>query len=291
VTGHVVVIGDVLLDVRVAPEADAERGRDVPARILFSPGGQGANVAVRLARQGVPVELVAGLAADAAGSLLRASLLAEGVRLRAVDVEASGSVVVLVEPGGERTMLSQRAPFAHLVPPETAETVAAAAWLVVSGYLLHEPASLELVAALGPGHGRRVLLGCAVPDAVLPAWRNASATLRPDLVVLNRNEARRVGSAGAEGVAVTDAGGATLTIGGVAVSSMTAVGAPARDTTGAGDAFAAILVAGLRGAPWPPPREVMQDAVEAAVALAGRVVRVEGAQARVAGERAATLSG
>jgi ribokinase len=285
------VIGDALLDVRVVAAADAERGGDVPARILLSPGGQGANVAVRMARQGVPVELVAGVATDAAGSLLRAALQAEGVSLRVVEVEASGCVVVLVEPGGERTMLSQRAPFAHLVPPDVLDAVAGAAWLAVSGYLLHEPASLELVATLRARRGRRALLGCAVPDAILPAWRNAAATLRPDLVVANREEAPRLGSAGADGVAVTDAGGATLSIGGVAVSSVTAVGAPARDTTGAGDAFAAALIAGLAEASWPPPRDVMQDAVEAAVALAGRVARVEGAQTCVAGERAARLPG
>jgi sugar/nucleoside kinase (ribokinase family) len=289
VSCHVSVIGDALLDVRATPEAAARHGGDAPARIALSPGGQGANVAVRLARQEVPVELVAGLGADSTGALLRAALETEGVRLREVAVEASGCVVVLGERGGERTMLSQRAPFSHLVPAATAEAVAGAPWVVVSGYVLHEPAALELAATLGASPGRRVLLGCAVPEAVLPAWRTAVAALRPDLAILNRDEARRLGGVGAEAVAVTDAVGAMLTIGGMTVSSVTAVGAPARDTTGAGDAFAAALIAGLRGASWPPPREVTQDAVEAAVALAGRVVRAEGAQARVAGERAGTL--
>jgi len=282
----VLVIGDALLDVRVAPRESIRPGSDVPARIALGPGGQGANVAVRLARQGVPVELIAALGPDPGGMILRDALRAEDIRLHAVPVESTGAVVVLGDAGGERTMLSQRPAFAHLVAPAL---LTGASWVVVSGYLLHEPEAAGLAEALAQEIDLRVLLGCAVPDALVDPWRSAATALRPELTVLNRDEVRRLASARSGGVAVTDAGGATVSIAGVTVESRTAAAAPARDTTGAGDAFAAGLIAGLQDAPWPPERERMQDAVEAAVALAGRVARVAGAQTRVAGERAARL--
>jgi sugar/nucleoside kinase (ribokinase family) len=171
------------------------------------------------------------------------------------------------------------------------ELFTGAPWVAVSGYLLHEPGAAGLAEALAAGTARRVLLGCAVPDALVDGWRSAAVALRPHLTALNRDEAQRQAPGRSDGVAVTDAGGATVSIAGVSVESRTAAVAPARDTTGAGDAFAAGLVAGLRDAAWPPERERMQDAVEAAVALAGRVARVTGAQTRVAGEPAPTLPG
>ena len=280
----VVVLGDALLDVRVAPADPVRRGSDVPARIDLLPGGQGANVAVRLARLGVAVSLVTGLARDRSGEQLRATLESEGIDLCAVPVESTGTVVVLAERDGERTMLSQRPALAHLVD---LHLVPDAPWLVVSGYLLHEAAGNELARALATrAGGRRALLGCAVPDRAVDGWRRAAAALDPDLLLANRDEAVRLGQAGARGMAVTDASGATLTIAGVTVNS-SAPAAAARDTTGAGDAVAAGLLAGLVGAPWPPPRQTMLDAIEAAVALGSRVARVTGAQGRVGGERSA----
>jgi ribokinase len=286
VSTAVVVIGDALLDVQVTPAGAIRRGSDVPARVTIGPGGQGANVAVRLARRGVRVALVAAVADDGAGSVLRHALVAESIDLRAVPAVASGSVVVLAEPGGERSMLSQRDPFVAAIEPEL---LGAHGWLVVSGYLLHEPDGADLATRLAGLERRRVLLGCAVPDEGVHAWRAAAQALRPDLLILNRDEAARLVPPGTAGIAVTDAGGAMLTIAGVTVGSVTSVGAPARDTTGAGDAFAAGLIAELLDAGWPPPRERMQDALEAAVALGGRVARVAGAQGRVEGEPPATL--
>ena len=65
-----VVIGDLSLDIVVAQSGPAREGSDVPATIRIGPGGQGANVAVRLARQGASARLVAPCADDPAGRLL-----------------------------------------------------------------------------------------------------------------------------------------------------------------------------------------------------------------------------
>jgi len=272
------VIGDALLDVHVAPSTSPRPGEDVPAAIRLAPGGQGANLAVRLARRGVPVALTCALADDVAGRIVRAALEAENVELRAVQAEATGVVVVLLDGRGDRTMLSQRAPFAG------AADGAAADWLVLSGYLLLEPAGEALARSLGAGPGRRVLIGCAVPDDLAGAWRAAAAAFGPDLVVMNAREMERLTPEGTLGIAVTDAGGATATIGTATAEVRVTPGSKAVDTTGAGDAFAATLVAGLLDAEWPPAQAVLESALRGAVELAAAVARAPGAQARVGAE-------
>jgi sugar/nucleoside kinase (ribokinase family) len=62
--------------------------------------------------------------------------------------------------------------------------------------------------------------------------------------------------------------------------------APIVDATGAGDAFAARLIAALVEGPWPPSRSGLQRAMAAASRLAAAVARVPGAQKRVPGEDA-----
>jgi sugar/nucleoside kinase (ribokinase family) len=132
----VVVVGDALLDVLAVPAEPMRPGADVPAAVRAAPGGQGSNLAVRLARRNVDVELVCALGDDAVGRLLHETLAADGVRVRAVPADATGAVIVLVDAAGERTMLSQRVPLA----PRLADAPSVTAdWLVVSGYLLLEP--------------------------------------------------------------------------------------------------------------------------------------------------------
>lgn len=279
----VVVIGDATLDVSASPVWPPALGSDVPATIVMRTGGQGANVAVRLARQGVPVILVCALGDDPAGGMVRAALGADGVPIAALPAGATGLVVVIGGPQGERSMLSHRA----TLPPAAADAAAdlSGDWLVVSGYALLQPDAMDLAGRLAALPARRVLLGCAVADDGLAAWRAAARTLDPQLVIANREEAERarLGEVGA-GMAVTDAGGAELRIGDARAAAARPAGPAAVDTTGAGDAFAARLLAGLIGVAWPPDAAQRQSALDAAVELASAVARVRGAQARVRGE-------
>jgi len=284
----VVVIGDALLDVQVAPRGTARAGGDVPAEIRLGPGGQGANLAIRLARQGIAVTLVASLADDTAGTLVREALVLNEVVLRSVPASSTGSVVVLRDPDGERTMLSQRLAFGESVTPDL---FADAAWVVISGYLLLEPASRALAELIAKAGARRALVGCSVPEDRVEAWRDAAASLRPDLLVLNHQERSALGHALDAGIIViTDADGATLTTDGVSLRADAPAGPPAVDTTGAGDAFTAGLLAAIADADWPPREDLLRDGLAAAVGLASAVARVEGAQAAVTGERPATLA-
>ena len=56
------VVGDALLDVRVTTLGPTRHGSDVPAEVHLRPGGQGSNLAVRLARRGLEVSLACGIA-------------------------------------------------------------------------------------------------------------------------------------------------------------------------------------------------------------------------------------
>ena len=274
---RVSVIGDALLDVQAVPDAGIQAGEDVPAEVALRPGGQGANLAVRLARRGIAVTLTCSLADDVAGQILRSSLESEGVALDSIEADATGVVVVLLDEGGDRTMLSQRVPFASAA----AKRLVPNGWLLLSGYLLLEPAGQSLASAAAALPGRRVLAGCAVSDEAIDAWRSAAAAYAPDLVVLNDAEMERLAIPGNPGWAVTDAAGARATIGEVAAEARLGPGPAAVDTTGAGDAFTAALVAGLLDAEWPPVQPALRAALEGAVAIAAEVSRAPGAQARV----------
>ena len=288
--GHeVLVIGDALLDVSVSPIQSVRPGADVPAAIRVGPGGQGANLAVRLARRGVRVGLVGGLGAGTAATLVRDALRAEGVELIAVPVSETGTVVIMVDTRGERTMLSQRSPFAagaaRAMPPDPG-------WIIVSGYLLLEADAHELATAVAARSSRRVVLGCAMPDAAAATdWVSAAAAMRPDLLVLNQDEAEDIelGPVPTAGVVITSAHLASATIAGVSAEARAPAGEPAIDTSGAGDAFAAGLIASLSRVDWPPSKSALEAALADATRLASAVARTPGAQGRVAGERPATL--
>jgi len=281
----VVVVGDALLDVLAIPWEPILPGADVRAAVSVAPGGQGANLAVRLARRGVAVELACALGEDAAGRLLRETLAVDGIRLRPLVADATGAVIVLVDDDGERTMLSRRVPLAGQLPAAPSEP---ADWLVVSGYLLLEADADAAAAALRDWAPRRMLVGCAVPDASLDAWRRAARALEPDVVVLNREEADRTPSLFDDRLVVTEAGSASAAIGAARAAAVTPAGPPAIDTTGAGDAFAAAFLAELLDA-WPPDEDALRRALEAGTASGAAATRVTGAQGRIPGERSAMV--
>jgi sugar/nucleoside kinase (ribokinase family) len=57
------------------------------------------------------------------------------------------------------------------------------------------------------------------------------------------------------------------------------------DATGAGDAYAAGMIAALLGAPWPPSADAARDAMRRAAQMGVLASQVVGAQGRISGER------
>lgn len=105
----VLVVGDLAQDIVIRAAGALVPGSDVAAAISRSPGGAGANVAAGLAGLGIRVTLVGCVGPDDRGQL-EAELSAAGVRcaVRVVHGARTGTVVAFVEPGGERSMASDR---------------------------------------------------------------------------------------------------------------------------------------------------------------------------------------
>jgi ribokinase len=305
---RVVVVGDSTLDVTLRPSVPLRPGGDVPARILVSPGGQGANVAVRLARQDVSVRLITALGHDVAGRLLRQALERERVELSVVAGNTTGSVVALIDRKGERTMASDR------VALDVADAVADvnAEWLHCSGYpLVDDRHGDPLARALAqrPPASRLSIGGGSLPrdPAAAMTFEERLIHARPDLLLLSADDAGALigGDAGSPGSAAaalaahlagtlpdllvivtggsqgSAAAGRELLI----VEPAPHAVEPMVDATGAGDAYVAILIAGLLDGEWPPSPADLQAPITAASRLGALVSRVVGAQARVAGER------
>ncbi len=267
---------------------------DARAHITLGPGGQGANVAVRLARSGVRVRLVASLADDPAGRVLRGHLEADSVETHALAVPRSSLVVVMVAPGGERTMLSDRVPSAG----DMSAPLAGCDWIHVSGYVLREAAEAERIVdairASGAGH-ISVAGGSFEGLADARVAQDAIAAISASLVVFNRAEAGLlVGAptrsaeeaaaalATAECLAiVTDGERGSAAAGSSLASTIlhreAALSRPAVDTTGAGDAFTASLIGSLAPS-WPPTADGIASALERAAVEGAAATTTIGAQ-------------
>lgn len=148
---RVVVVGDLAVDVLVAPRTSVVPGADVPARISTGAGGAGANTAAWLAHLGADVTLVARVGNDPAGRAAAAELERAGVHTAlTVDPGAPTCTVVVLLGAGERTMLSDRGAAARLSPADL-PALDGADHLHLSGYVLLDatsrPAGLAALAA------------------------------------------------------------------------------------------------------------------------------------------------
>lgn len=286
---EVVVVGDVIDDLIVHLAAPIAAGTDTPARILARPGGSAANQAAWLARLGPRTTLVARVgAADRARHA--AELAAHGVtaRLAADPAAETGRIVVLVDAAGERSMLTDRGANCGLVSDDLpAPELAAARWLLLSGYALLDPATrpaAQRALALARTGGTQVALDPASAGFLAHVGPRCFRALagRADLLLPNRDEAllltgerdpeRAAARLAAEhGLVAVTLGreGALLATRGEVLHEP-AEPATVLDTTGAGDAFAAgLLAALLRDA---APREALRAALRAgalAVAVPG----------------------
>jgi ribokinase len=288
----VVVVGDVATDVVVVLEGDPAPGSDRPAAIRSRGGGAGANVAVHLAGLGVPVTLAGCVGDDAAAGGLRAELAAAGVRpaLRTVPGAATGTVVSLVEPGGQRSMLADRGANLALEPADV-PPLPPGGHLHLSGYTLLDPGPRTAgLAALSAA----VAAGCTVsadPASTGPLRRYGvdrwlEDTACATVLLPNADEARLLtGCADVADaaralarrhpiVAVSVGADGALWASGDALVHRPAHPADVVDTTGAGDAFAAGLLAAWLAAPDVDPGA----ALDAGLARAAAVVRRPGAR-------------
>jgi sugar/nucleoside kinase (ribokinase family) len=259
---RVVCIGDVMVDVHARLPGELAIGSDTPATIAFTGGGSAANTAAWLAAAGCAAVFVGRVGDDVAGRQATGELEAAGVQLR-VSVDSklpTGTCIVLVGSDGERTMIPSAGANARgALALGTADLVDS--WLHVSGYaLFHEQARdaalRSLTAARADGRPVSVDAASAAPlrdygatrflDDVAPCLLFAnldeaaalSGTRNPD------GAARALGLRSGQAIVKQGAGAAVWSDG------RHVVGVPGHhvdvvDSTGAGDAFAAGVLAAL----------------------------------------------
>jgi sugar/nucleoside kinase (ribokinase family) len=104
------VLGDLMLDVVLAPARPLEPGTDVPGRVTLVQGGSAATTARWLGRLGARTSLIAAVGRDAAGRALVEAIRSDGVapQVSRVAGARTGRVGVFVEPGGERSFVADR---------------------------------------------------------------------------------------------------------------------------------------------------------------------------------------
>jgi sugar/nucleoside kinase (ribokinase family) len=280
VPARLATVGDLVEDVVVWPVGPVQRGTDTPARVFRSRGGSAANVATAAAPF-APTRFLGCVGTDPLGDRLLAELTAAGVEVHAQRRGRTGTIVVLVDVDGERTFLPDRAAAAdlHELPEAALDDVAL---LHVPAYGLHGGRTSDSVRALLETASRR-----GVPVSLdasswavlrdIPDFRALVDRLRPVVLFANADEARELAlredpppattvvlKDGARPTTVLLPDGTSLT---VPVEPVPGV----RDSTGAGDAFAAgWLTATMDG-------HDVRGCVERAHALARQVLASPGA--------------
>src|SRR5216683_1875723 len=102
-------LGDLVVDITIVPEGPLRDDDDNPARIRIGGGGQAANFCAWTASMGEPARLVTRVGDDDSGHRLVGELRGVGVEVRPIYApEPTGVIAVLVDPGGKRTMATQR---------------------------------------------------------------------------------------------------------------------------------------------------------------------------------------
>ncbi len=276
----VISIGELLLDVTIAPHGQLNLDDDSPASIEVQGGGQAANFCAWAASLGERSRLITRVGRDESGRRLLAEIEAGGVEVMAVTGhEPTGAIAVLVGPAGERTFATNRGASVGLRPEDLDE-----AWFT-GAELLHVPAYSLFVEPLAAASRRALELAKGV-RAVLSVDLSSAAGLReygaarmaydlarlhPELLFATEREAQALGVPleGLAKVPVLKLGAQGCRVFGRRIP------APAveeLDPNGAGDAFAAAFCASYLDGATP------LEAAGRAVLVGSRAVTKRGAR-------------
>jgi sugar/nucleoside kinase (ribokinase family) len=254
-------LGDLVEDIAVRLDGPVNLATDTDAHIRRRRGGSAANTAVAVVRAGWRSRFIGQVGGDPIGSALLATMESDGVELCVRRGGSTGTIIVLVDHVGERTMLTDRGSCADLDDPSPV-WLDGLSVLHVPAYSLFGGRLAEAATVLiGWAHERGIAVSIDASSVALITAHGATtvtnrlAQLSPHVLLCNEDEAAALG--GLEtlrllaAVAVIKRGSAPATVATPAGASEVPVPPIERvaDTTGAGDAFAAgFLIAAASGA-------------------------------------------
>ena len=250
-------IGDLIEDVVVWLNGELKNqidiGSDTDSIIVRTRGGSAANVAMFGALTGTPSRFIGQVGNDNLGEQLCASLRGSGVDVCTEARGRTGSIVVVVQPNGERTFLTDRGVASDLSVFDALHLAGVSIVHVPTYSLAHDPLATTAIQYIRAARAAGALISIdASSTAVLRDYgveRYAAiiASIAPDVFMCNIDEAELLTIDAAHPMP-----GAQLTVikrGALPVTAITAAGvvtevaippvAKIVDTTGAGDAFAA----------------------------------------------------
>jgi ribokinase len=277
VSGLFAVCGSISADmIGYAPRLPGPGESVLGDRFLLAPGGKGANVAVAAARIGTAVRFFGARGDDYFGDFIGGALAGEGVDVSSLAVIAgmhSGVALIAVDAQGENQILALPGANGLAGAPSPC---GASVWFC--------PGEIPRAAQEGTAIAARADGALAVVNPSPPNAFDPDLLPRFDIAIVNETELDAfAGHLPPRVVLTRGVKGAVLLPEGTEVPAV-----PARtvDTTGAGDAFAGGLCAGLAaGAP-------LEEAVKLAIVTAAISVERPGCQPAYAtraevGERAA----
>ena len=278
-------IGDLVEDVVVWLNTELNIGSDTESVIRRTRGGSAANVSMFAALTGTPSRFIGQVGHDRLGSQLCEVLRDSGVDVQVISDGRTGSIVVLVQPNGQRSFLTDRGVASHLAHFDSTFMNDVSILHVPTYSLTDEPLAATCVQYINAARATGALISIdASSSSVLKQYgtdryRTLIQSLSPDVFLCNEDEAAVLGlganlpMAGAVLTVIKQGPLPVIAVQHNGTTTEVAVTPVANivDTTGAGDAFAAGFL------PHYAQTKNFNDAVAHGHAVASRVLQSPGA--------------
>ena len=278
-------IGDLVEDVVVWLNTELNIGSDTESIIRRTRGGSAANVAMFAALTGTPSRFIGQVGHDRLGTHLCEVLRDSGVDVQVISDGRTGSIVVLVQPNGQRSFLTDRGVASHLAHFDAALMNDVHILHVPTYSLTDEPLASTCAQYIASARSNGALISVDASSASvltkygIQRFQALMETLQPDVFLCNEDEAATLGlhannpMIGAQVTVIKQGPLPVIVVHQDGTSQMHPVPAVDNivDTTGAGDAFAAGFLPAYASS-----RNIVA-AVSQGHALASRVLQCPGA--------------